>query len=231
MSVINRYIYLLSEMWTEEIVPLNDLLNNVTTDQLYLLVITIAVTVLTCFFVKLVRGVLKTLARLNSTADSVSHLLEEIKPAVSGLRELEDTINSTLSNTSSHVGKLQEDASSLMEVLTRTAVSYQSLEETLQARLDQELPPILVETKELVSGAKEVTVDIQEKIKATDDLFEAVNEAGQTVKMATGMVSGGLTGLAVQIASMAVGARKSLEYVAQNIHTGKIDTKGGDSNE
>jgi len=212
-------------------VPLNNLLNNVTTDQLYLIVITVVVAVFIYLFVKLVRGVLKTLSRLNSTADSVNHLLEEIKPAARGLRELEDTINNTLSETSSHIEKLQEDASSLMEVLTRTVVAYQDLEEALQVRLDKELPPILVETKELVSGAKEVTVGIQEKIKATDNLFEAVNDAGQTVKMATGIVSGGLTGLAVQIASMAVGARKSLEYITQNIHTGNSDTKGGNSNE
>ena len=202
-----------------------------TTEQLYLIVITVAAAVLIIFFVKLVRGVLETLARLNSTADSVNKLLDEIRPAARGLKELEDTVNSTLSEASFHVGKLQEDASNLMEVLTRTAVSYQSLEEALQARLDQELPPILVETKELVTGAKEVTVDIQEKIKATDNLFEAVNDAGQTVRMATGIVSGGLTGLAVQLASMAVGARKSLEYVTQNIHIRNSDTKGGDSNE
>ncbi len=211
--------------------PLENLLNNMTTEQLYLIVITAAVAILIYFFVKLVRGVLKTLARLNSTADSVNNLLEEIRPAARGLQKLEDTLNTTLSETSSHVGKLQEDASGLMEVLNRTAVSYQGLEETLQARLDQELPPILVETKELVTGAKEVTVDIQEKIKATDNLFEAVNDAGQTVRMATGIVSGGLTGLAVQLASMAVGARKSLEYITQNIHTRNSDTKGGDSNE
>jgi len=212
-------------------VPLGHLLNNLTTDQLYLIVITTALALFIFFFVKLVRGILKTLSKVDSTVDSVHELVHEIRPAIAGLNDLEEMLKKNLSETNEHVARLQQDASKLMDVLSDTAVSYQDLEKVLEARLEQEVPPILVETKELVTGAKEITEDIQEKIRATDNLFEAVNEAGQTVRMATGIVRGGLTGLAVQLASMAVGARKSLEYLTQNITTKNSNIKGGDSNE
>jgi len=207
-------------------VSLQNLLNNMTTEQLCLVGITILCFILAFFLVKLVRGVLQTLSRLDTAADNVNSLLEDIKPVVEGLKGLEDTVNNTLSETVSRLEKFQEDASVLMGTLDKTAAAYQELERVIQKRLEEEVPPILVETKDLVSGAREITFDIQQKIKATDSLFEAVNEAGQTVKLATDIAKGGISGLAVQFASMAVGARKSLEFIAENIYT-----KGGKSNE
>ena len=210
--------------------PLNHLLNDITTDQLYFIVIALVLLVLTVFFVKLVQGILQTLARLNSTAESVNNLLREIRPAAEGLEELEETLKKTLVDTSCHIERLQNDVSRLMEAAAQTISSYENLEKSLQARIEDEVPPILEETKEMVTGAREITSDIQEKIRATDNLFEAVNEAGQTVRMATGIVKGGITGLAVQLASMAVGARTSLEHITRNISKDN-HTKGGDSNE
>ncbi len=211
--------------------PLHNLLNNMTTDQLYFMLIALALGIFLSLFALLVRGILRTLNRLNSSVDSINRLLKEIRPAVQGIRELEESVRETILDTSSHVENLQMDASRLMDVISQTATSYQELEKVLEKRLENEVPPILVETKELVTGAREITEDIQDKIRATDNLFEAVNEAGQTVKMATGIVRGGLTGLAIQLASMAVGARRSLEYLTQNINTKDTHTKGGDSNE
>ncbi len=211
---------------------LASLMDHITAQQLFFIVIALVLVVIAFYFAKLVKGVLQALSTVNSTADSVNEVIKEIKPAVEKVQELEETLKITLEETGNHVQQLQSDASRLMDVLAETALSYKNLEATLEERLENEVPPILVETRELVTGAKEITVDIQDKIKATDNLFEAVNEAGQTVKMATGIVKGGLTGLAVQLASMAVGARTSLEYLSQNMSTNKDgNTKGGDRNE
>ncbi len=227
MSVINRG----PEKYeaAEEMVPLYNLTHQITAEQIFFAVVALVLLILAFFFVRLVKGVLETLSRVNSTADLVNNTIEEIRPAVEGVTELEKTLKAVLDDTSGQVKQLQSDASRLMEVLGETALAYKRLEETLEERIKNEVPPILVETKDLVTGAKEITEDIQEKIKATDNLFEAVNEAGQTVKMATGIVRGGITGLAVQLASMAVGARTSLEYISQNISNKKEkNSKGGD---
>jgi len=216
-------------------VPLDnivDSLSNITTEHLYFIVITLALGIFTFFFVKLVRGILQTLDRVNNTADSVNNILiNQVQPTLEGFKRLEDTLEETIMETRGHVENLQADTAKLMDVLTTTLSSYGELEKTLQDRLEKEVPPILDETRGLVTGARQITDDIQEKIKATDNLFQAVSEAGQTVKLATGIVRGGLTGLAIQLGSMAVGARTSLEYLSENITKKDTLVKGGDSNE
>ena len=209
-----------------------DSLSNITTEHLYFIVITLALGIFTFFFVKLVRGILQTLDRVNNTADSVNNILiNQVQPTLEGFKRLEDTLEETIMETRGHVENLQADTAKLMDVLTTTLSSYGELEKTLQDRLEKEVPPILDETRGLVTGARQITDDIQEKIKATDNLFQAVSEAGQTVKLATGIVRGGLTGLAIQLGSMAVGARTSLEYLSENITKKDTLVKGGDSNE
>ena len=209
-----------------------DSLSNITTEHLYFIVITLALGIFTFFFVKLIRGILQTLDRVNNTADSVNNILiNQVQPTLEGFKRLEDILEETIMETRGHVENLQADTAKLMDVLTTTLSSYGELEKTLQDRLEKEVPPILDETRGLVTGARQITDDIQEKIKATDNLFQAVSEAGQTVKLATGIVRGGLTGLAIQLGSMAVGARTSLEYLSENITKKDTLVKGGDSNE
>ncbi len=176
------------------------------------------VVIITFFFAWLVFAIVKTLKRLNKTLDIADEKIKQIGPVLEGIPKIEDKIYETLNLIDTELEKLEMDFSKLVNELTKIISNYRELEEVLEERLREDVPPLLNETKELVSGANEVARDVQAKIKTTDNLFKALDEAGQTVHMVTSIVKGGFTGLAIQLASMAVGVKRSLEYVSENIH-------------
>ncbi|OPL12958.1 MAG: hypothetical protein AVO38_03125 [delta proteobacterium ML8_D] len=132
---------------------------------------------------------------------------------ISKLTELEDTAQKTLGGIDQRISLLEDQLIPLIEDLRNTARAYQDLSRTLE----KDLPPILDNVHQITGEIKDLTGDINVKIHQTQDLFEAAREAGQTIRVATDMSRSGLTGLAVQVASMTAGIKRSLEFLSENL--------------
>lgn len=202
-----------------------------TLEQLYFALACIGVIGFLVIFYMLVKSVSATMRRLNRTMNRVDGALREVEetlkgldPVVKGLADLERSAVRGLDEIADLAGRMGQKIEPVIDELAATARAFQELERSIQARMDQDVPPVLHETRDTVANVKDITSDIKMKIEATDELFEAVRETSHTVRTVSGILRSGLTGLAVQVASMAVGARKSLEYVSENLYT-----KGGES--
>ncbi len=186
-------------------------------------IVALCLVILTVCFVMLVASVRSTLRRVNKSLELVDDRIRQLQPVLDGVKELEDNLNEVITDAQVHLEGLQQNVSKVMAEVSDALAQLKNIEAVVDESLRKDVPPLLDETKELVSGVNEITSDIQQKIRATDQLFTAIDEAGQTVRMVTGIVKGGLTGLAVQLASLAVGMKTSIEYVTDNIHKGGDD--------
>ena len=186
-------------------------------------VVAVCLIVVTICFVMLVFSVRSSLSKLRKSLDLVDRRIQQLEPILDGVAKVEENVNDVIGDAQQYLEKLQGNATKVMSEAAETIGRLRQIEQVLEERLDKDVPPILEETRELVSGVNEITRDVQKKVKAADELFEAIEETGQTVRMVTGIVRGGFTGLAVQLASLAVGMKASLEYVADNIHKGGDD--------
>ncbi len=195
--------------------------------EYFYLVLVICLVIITFFIILLVLTIVKTLKNLNKTIKLTNEKIHKLDPVIEGINKLENKADETLTLLDFQLEKIQIDVSRLVNEIIETLDHYKTLEKSLEKKINYQVPPILDGTKELITEVNEMARDIESKIKATDNLFKTIGEAGQTVKMVNGIVKGGLTGLAIQIASMAVGVKKSLEYVSENIHTNKGGEKNG----
>ncbi len=192
-------------------------------EYIFYAVIAVCLVVVTVCFVMLVSSLRTSLARLRKTLDVVNERAHQLEPVLDGVARIEENLNEAIVDAQVYLERLQGDASKVLSEAAVTLGRLQQLQRVLEERLDKDVPPILEETKEVVSGVNDITRDVQKKVKAADELFEAIEETGETVRMVTGIMRGGFTGLAVQLASLAVGMKASLEYVADNIHKGGED--------
>lgn len=192
-------------------------------EYIFYAVIAVCLVVVTVCFVMLVSSLRTSLARLRKTLDVVNERAHQLGPVLDGAARIEENLNEAIGDAQVCLEKLQGDATKVLSEVAVTLGRLQQLQQVLEERLDKDVPPILEETRELVSGVNDITRDVQKKVKAADELFEAIEETGETVRMVTGIMRGGFTGLAVQLASLAVGMKASLEYVADNIHKGGED--------
>ncbi len=202
-----------------------------TLEELYFALACVGVVAFLVILYMLVRSVSSTMRRLNRTLNRVDgalrgaeEALKGLEPVLSGLADLERSAERSLKEITALAASVEERIAPVIDEMAATARAFQELEKSLQARMDQDVPPVLHETRDTVANVKEITSDIKMKIEATNELFEAVRETSHTVRSVSGILRSGLTGLAVQIASMAVGARKSLEYMSENLYS-----KGGES--
>ncbi len=186
---------------------------------LFYVVVAACLIIVTVCFVMLVSSVVSFLKKMRRSLALVDERLHQIEPILEGARKVEENLNEIIGDAAVHVETIQQEASMVMSSVTETLSTLRKLEQ----RLEEGVPPILEETRELVTGVNEIAHDVERKVRAADELFEAVEETGQTVRMVTGIVRSGFSGLAVQLASLAVGMKASLEYVTDNIHKGGED--------
>ncbi len=186
-------------------------------------VVGLCMIVLTICFVFLISAIRSTLKRLSRSLDVVDERVKQLAPVIDGVSKVEENLNEMISDVQIYIERLQKEASRVMSEAAEALERLRRIETSVEQRLDDDVPPILKETKELVSGVNQITNDVQNKIRAANELFEAIDEAGKTVRMVTGIVQSGFTGLAVQLASFAVGMKASIEYVTENIQKGGDD--------
>ncbi len=194
--------------------------------QIVLALAAISFVILVIYIIKLTKRVQQTLKvvdeAVNSGRAGMDKILEQIEPVISNLSQLEETTRELLAGMDGRISRLEGEVVPLLQDLRETAKAYQRLEEGLEKRIEQDVPPLLEDVHNITGDIKELTGDIKDKVEQSKALFDAVKETGETMRVVTGIVRSGLSGLAVQLASMAVGARASLEFLADN-----LTTKGG----
>ncbi len=182
-----------------------------------LLVIAVAFVFLVIYLVRLSRSVQDTLESLNEalfkSQAAIDDTLAQFNPVVSKLSELEDTAQETLSEINKRLVLIENELTPLLEELRNTAKAYQNLGRTF----DKDIPPILDNVHQITGDIQEMTGDIKVKVQQTQDFFEAAREAGETVRVATDIARSGLSGLGVQVASIATGIKTSLEFLSENL--------------
>ncbi|MCW7073562.1 MAG: DUF948 domain-containing protein [Methanophagales archaeon] len=185
--------------------------------SLAFLAVAAAFVFLVIYLIRLSKNIQGTLrgfdeALLKSQA-AVDNTLAQFNPVVSELSELEDTARETLKEINQRLALVENELTPLLEELKNTAKAYQDLGKTFE----RDLPPILDNVHQISRNIQDLTGDIKVKVQQTRDFFEAAREAGETVRIATDIGRSGLSGLAVQMASMATGIKTSLEFLSENL--------------
>ena len=185
--------------------------------SLAFLAVAAAFVFLVIYLIRLSKNIQGTLrgfdeALLKSQA-AVDNTLAQFNPVVSELSELEDTARETLKEINQRLALVENELTPLLEELKNTAKAYQDLGKTFE----RDLPPILDNVHQISRNIQDLTGDIKVKVQQTQDFFEAAREAGETVRIATDIGRSGLSGLAVQMASMATGIKASLEFLSENL--------------
>jgi len=181
-----------------------------------LLTIAAAFVFLVIYLVRLSKSVQGTLESLDEalfkSRAAIDDTLAQFNPVVSKLSELEDTAQGTLSEINQRLALIENELTPLLEELRNTSKAYQDLGRTFE----KDLPPILDNVHQITGDIQDLTGDIKVKVRQTQDFFEAARETGETVRVATDIARSGLSGLAVQVASIATGIKTSLEFLSEN---------------
>ncbi|NOR04888.1 MAG: DUF948 domain-containing protein [Deltaproteobacteria bacterium] len=182
-----------------------------------LLTIAAAFVFLVIYLVRLSKSVQGTLESLDEalfkSQAAIDDTLAQFNPVVSKLSELEDTAQGTLSEINQRLALIENELTPLLVELKDTAKAYQDLGRTFE----KDLPPILDNVHQITGDIHDLTGDIKVKVQQTQDFFEAARETGETVRVATDIARSGLSGLAVQVASIATGIKTSLEFLSENL--------------
>jgi uncharacterized protein YoxC len=185
--------------------------------SLAFLAIAVAFVFLVIYLVRLSKSIQGTLSSLDEalfkSRAAIDNTLAQFGPVVSKLSELEDTAQGTLSEINQRMALIENELTPLLEELKNTAKAYQDLGRTFE----KDLPPILDNVHQISGDIQDLTGDIKVKVQQTQDFFEAAREAGETVRVATDIARSGLSGLAVQVASMTAGIKTSLEFLSENL--------------
>jgi uncharacterized protein YoxC len=182
-----------------------------------LFAIAVAFIFLVIYLVRLSKSVQGTLEGLDEvlfkSQAAIDSTLAQFNPVVSKLSELEDTAQGTLGGINQRMAMIENQLMPLFEELRNTTKAYQDLGRTFE----KDLPQILDNVNQITRHIHELTGDIKVKVQQTQDFFEAAREAGETVRVATNIARSGLSGLAVQVASMTTGIKTSLEFLSENL--------------
>lgn len=190
-------------------------------NEVALLVAAGAFAVLTVYLIGFVKRSHRTMERVDEAVVAAKAALEntsrEIDRVLTRLPEVEAEVQTTLRDVRERLAFMGAQIGPLAEDLRAAARSCQDLARTIEKRIDQDLPPILEDVRGITDQAEKLTAQVNEKIRDTQDFFEAARETGETVRLASGLLREGLTGVAVQAASMTVGIKTSLEVLSKNI--------------
>ena len=185
--------------------------------SLALFAIAVAFIFLVIYLVRLSKSAQNMLESLDEvlfkSQAAIDSTLAQFNPVISKLSELEDTAQVTMGGINQRMVVIENQLMPLLEELRNTTKVYQDLGRAFE----KDLPPILDNVNQITRDIEELTGDIKVKIQQTQDFFEAAREVSETVRVAANIGRSGLSGLAVQVASMTTGIKTSLEFLSENL--------------
>jgi len=189
--------------------------------ELALFVIAVAFVFLAVYLARLSNNVQITLRNLDEALSgsrvAIDSTLAQIKPVLSRLTEVEDTTQETLTGINQRLSLIETELVPLLKEFRNTAQAYRGLERVLEESLVKEVHPVLENAYQITDNLQDLTDNLKNKVQQTQNFFEAAREAGETIQAVTEVTRSGLSGLAVQVASLAVGIKTSLEFLSENL--------------
>jgi len=189
--------------------------------ELALFVIAVAFVFLAVYLARLSNNVQITLRNLDEALSgsrvAIDSTLAQIKPVLSRLTEVEDTTQETLTGINQRLSLIETELVPLLKEFRNTAQAYRGLERVLEESLVKEVHPVLGNAYQITDNLQDLTDNLKNKVQQTQNFFEAAREAGETIQAVTEVTRSGLSGLAVQVASLAVGIKTSLEFLSENL--------------
>ncbi len=207
--------------------------------QLVLVAAVVVFAVGTFYLIGLLNKLKETLNSLDSTVvqlkttatrleEEVVPLLSQLKETAASLKELGDAATKAVTTVEGEIKPLSQELqgalSQLQATLATVGRGVEEISQTMAAagrgldqRLQREIPELLNQLKEMAEHFGHLAEGINQRLAKTDELFEAIGEAGQTAQTVTKLVRGGLTQLAVEVASMAVGLKTTLRYLTETL--------------
>ncbi len=189
--------------------------------EVALLIIAVAFAVIAFYLVRVAKRMESALERvdsfLNTGEDAIEELKKSITPVLDQMTQLESEANEIALNLKGQLSNIESSVIPLLEELKKTAKAYHDLEKAIEEQILQDVPHLIDDIQNITGDVSSITGEIDKRVKQTQDFFEAAKETGHTLRTVTGIVRSGLSGLAVQVASMAVGLRTSLEFLSDNI--------------
>jgi len=172
--------------------------------------------ILTFFAISFLKQTSSTVQKLEGTLSELDKFLNEIlntiSPTIKNLEVLEAQITEAVKELNECTKKINSNIEPLLVETKNAIVSYRQLAQTMQGTIDKDVSTLFIEMQQFAKQLQSLAVNIEEKINATQELFEATRLAGRKAKVITQVTTEALSGLAVQVASMAAGIRTSLDF-------------------
>ncbi len=184
--------------------------------------------ILTFFAISFLKQISSTVKKLEGSLSELDKFLNEtlntISPAIKNLELLEAQITEAVKELNECSKKISKNIEPLLIETQKTIVSYRELAQTMQGTIDKDVNVLIIEIQQFAKQLQSLALNIEQKLDATQELVEATRLAGKKAKLITQITTEALSGLAVQIASIATGVRTSLDFLSKN-----LITKGGDN--
>ncbi len=201
--------------------PLKGAVMSLSGSELAIYAVSGAFVILVVFLIYLIvtmkRSLDVAIMTLNSLRKSMAEISDQLGPAIQGLAELQASAKVTLDDIRKKSDIVDIELVPLLQEATSAARELRVMEESLNGYLNGRVEEIVENTNETAKNAKDISQQVRKNIEDTREFFDSVRETGQTLRMVSSLVRGGVTGAAVQLASMATGIRSSVEYLAENI--------------
>ncbi|OCC16196.1 hypothetical protein DBT_0013 [Dissulfuribacter thermophilus] len=156
---------------------------------------------------------------LNKVTDILDDARSEVKSLTDKAENLLDTINNEISTLEKRIDIIQTEISGTIQEVNLTLQSSRELEKTVQETV-KGLEPILSNAQNITKDLELLSYDIRKKVGQTSDFFNAAEDAAKTVRSVTGIVRSGLSGVAIEVASLATGAKATIQYLTKKIEKG-----------
>ncbi|MDA8162927.1 MAG: DUF948 domain-containing protein [Desulfobacteraceae bacterium] len=182
------------------------------------LVSSLAFIFLALYLSNLIKKAVGTLSQTEAAMASIqkaADVLCQAGPVLKRLEEFEDAARNTLLDMQKNISALKQDIEPLIKDCRGTADAWTRLANSMDDKVNHTVAPVIENVGRVSSSLCDVTESIKDKVSKTDDFFEAARQTGETVRMMSGLVNSGITGVAAQIAGVATGIKASVDFLSE----------------
>lgn len=181
------------------------------TTQTWIVAATGAFVLLVVAMLVLIFKLLGLMGSLKKSAQDMGGRAEELYEKATALME---HVDKEIKVVGDRLDRVEAQVNAVMGELGETLRLTRSVEEAVLQRI-KSIDPILDSTAQMAKDLEAITHDVRRKVRQVSDFFNAAEDAAHTMRSVTGVVRGGLLGAAIEIASLATGAKASLEYITK----------------
>lgn len=171
--------------------------------------------------------IFKLMRFLNSAQGSLQGIRESSEEVLKRATDVMIHVDEEIERLDGQISQLKDGLDEVMYQVNETLKRSREVEDALIKGIES-FGPIINSVQGVAQDIEYMTKDVRHKVNQVSGFFDAAEDAAKTVRSVTGVVRSGLWGLAVEVASLATGAKASLEYISKGLGNGpKKSKKGG----